>query len=89
MGSSVFLCRDRSQGQTVCLRLRAVQASEINTPGRRLRPSLCLAFSTASTMEVNATQFILGGVSYAELLQTASAWILGSRAKLRNKDSTG
>lgn len=87
-GSSVFLCWDRSQGQTVCLRLRAVQASEINTPGRRLRPSLRMAFSTVSTREVNATQFILGGISYAELLQTASEWIMGSQAKVRHKEST-
>lgn len=86
-GSSVFLCRDRSQGQTVCLRLRAVQASEINTPGRRLCPSLRLPFSTVSTREVNTMQFILGGVSYAELLRTASEWIMGSHAKLRNKES--
>lgn len=87
VGSSVFLCWDRSQGQTVCLRLRAVQASEINTPRRRLHPSLRLAFSTVSTWEVTTTRFILGGVSHAELLQTASEWIMGSHAKLRNKES--
>lgn len=41
-----------------------------------------------STRQVNTTQFIMGGVSHAELLQTTSEWIMGSHAKLRNKEST-
>lgn len=86
-GSSVFLCRDRSQGQTVCLRLRAVRASEINTPGRWLRPPLRLAFGAVSTRELTATRFISGGVSHAESLQTASERTAGSHAKLGNQAS--
>lgn len=84
VGSSVFLCRDRSQGQTVCLRLRAVLAGEINTPGRWLCPS---PWQHSSTREVHTAQFIMGGVSHAELLQTTPEWIMGSHAKLRNKGS--
>lgn len=41
-----------------------------------------------STRQVNTTQFIMGGLSRAELLQTTSEWIMGSHAKLRNKEST-
>lgn len=40
------------------------------------------------TQGVHTTQFIMGGVSHAELLQTTSGWIMGSHAKLRNKEST-
>lgn len=30
----------------------------------------------------------MGGLSHAGLLQTTSEWIMGSRAKLRNQEST-
>lgn len=59
---------------------------EINTPGRWLCPSP--ACQHRSTLEFNTTQFIMGGLSHAGLLQTTSEWIMGSRAKLRNQEST-